>query len=138
MPVYSSIPGLRSHGLLAYCRRARSYDSGANAVNSFNQSTSPQVFAHSRLHAKMTDLELQSQETEALLKTSERPKKRALAIQIVALCGAAALAGAALASRAGSHDVAVTSLARTNETKRRRTEPRGSWPGPLRHRRVGN
>ena len=49
----------------------------------------------------MTDLELQSQETEALLKTSERPKKRALAIQIIALCGAAALAGAALASRAG-------------------------------------
>lgn len=44
----------------------------------------------------MTDLELQSQETEALLKTSERPKKRALAIQLVALCGAAALAGAAL------------------------------------------
>ena len=41
----------------------------------------------------MTDLELQSQETEALLKTSERPKKRALAIQIVALCGTAALAG---------------------------------------------
>ena len=55
----------------------------------------------------MTDLELQSQETEALLKTSERPKKRALAIQLVALCGAAALAGAALASRAASRDVAV-------------------------------
>ena len=48
------------------------------------------------------DLELQSLgETDALLKTSERPKKRALAIQIIALCGAAALAGAALASRAG-------------------------------------
>jgi len=61
----------------------------------------------------MTDLELQSQETEALLKTSERPKhKRALAIQIIALCGAAALAGAALASRAGANDVAVTGLAR--------------------------
>ena len=43
------------------------------------------------------DLELQSLgETDALLKTSERPKKRALAIQIIALCGAAALAGAAL------------------------------------------
>jgi len=55
----------------------------------------------------MTDLELQSQETEALLKTSERHKKRALAIQLVALCGAAALAGAALASRAASRDVAV-------------------------------
>ena len=61
----------------------------------------------------MTDLELQSQETEALLKTSERPKKRALAIQIVALCGTAALAGAALASRAGPNDLAVTGLART-------------------------
>ena len=62
----------------------------------------------------MTDLELQSQETEALLKTSERPKhKRALAIHIVALCGTAALAGAALASRAGPRDVAVTGLART-------------------------
>ena len=61
----------------------------------------------------MADLELQSQETEALLKTSERPKKRALAIQLVALCGAAALAGAALASRAASRDVAVTGLART-------------------------
>ena len=61
----------------------------------------------------MTDLELQSQETEALLKTSERHKKRALAIQLVALCGAAALAGAALASRAASRDVAVTGLART-------------------------
>ena len=59
----------------------------------------------------MTDLELQSQETKALLKTSERPKKRALAIQLVALCGAAALAGAALASRAGANDVAVTGLA---------------------------
>ena len=46
------------------------------------------------------DLELQSLgETDALLKTSERPKKRALAIQIIALCGAAALAGAALNSR---------------------------------------
>jgi hypothetical protein len=45
------------------------------------------------------DLELQSLgETDALLKTSERPKKRALAIQIIALCGTAALAGAALAS----------------------------------------
>ena len=32
----------------------------------------------------MTDLELQSQETEALLKKSERPKQRALAIHIVA------------------------------------------------------
>ena len=63
----------------------------------------------------MTDLELQSQETEALLKTSERPKKRALAIQIIALCGAAALAGAALASRAGgSRDVVVTGLARAD------------------------
>lgn len=63
----------------------------------------------------MTDLELQSQETEALLKTSERPKKRALAIQLVALCGAAALAGAALASRAGgSRDVVVTGLARAD------------------------
>ena len=52
------------------------------------------------------DLELQGLgETDALLKTSERPKKRALAIQIVALCGAAALAGAALASRAGPRDV---------------------------------
>jgi hypothetical protein len=62
----------------------------------------------------MTDLELQSQETEALLKTSERPKhKRALAIQIIALCGGAALAGAALASRAGPRDVTVTGLART-------------------------
>ena len=58
----------------------------------------------------MSDLELQSQETEALLKTSERPKKRALAIQLVALCGAAALAGAALASRAGANDVVVTGL----------------------------
>ena len=58
----------------------------------------------------MTDLELQSQETEALLKTSERPKKRALVIQLVALCGAAALAGAALASRAGPRDVVVGSL----------------------------
>ena len=64
----------------------------------------------------MADLELQSQETVALLKTSERPKKRALAVQLVALCGAAALAGAALASRAGPRDVAVTGLARTNET----------------------
>ena len=62
----------------------------------------------------MTDLELQSQETQTLLKTSERPKKRALAIQIVALCGAAALAGAALASRAGANDVAVTGLARAD------------------------
>ena len=62
----------------------------------------------------MTDLELQSQETEALLKTSERPKKRALAIQLVALCGAAALAGAAFASRAGPHDLAVTGLARAD------------------------
>ena len=62
----------------------------------------------------MTDLELQSQETEALLKTSERPKKRALAIQIIALCGAAALAGAALASRAGANDVVVTGLARAD------------------------
>ena len=57
------------------------------------------------------DLELQSLgETDVLLKTSERPKKRALAIQIVALCGAAALAGAALASRAGPHDLAVTDV----------------------------
>ena len=55
----------------------------------------------------MADLELQSQETQTLLKTSERPKKRALAIQIIALCGAAALAGAALASRAGPHEGAV-------------------------------
>ena len=60
----------------------------------------------------MADLELQSQETAALLKKSERPKKRALAIQLVALCGAAALAGAALASSAGSRDVVVTRLAR--------------------------
>ena len=60
----------------------------------------------------MTDLEQNSQETVALLKTSERPKKRALAIQLVALCGAAALAGAALASSAGSRDVVVTRLAR--------------------------
>ena len=66
----------------------------------------------------MTDLELQSQETEALLKTSERPKKRALAIQIVALCGAAALAGAALASRAGANDVVVTGLARKGTDNR--------------------
>ena len=65
----------------------------------------------------MTDLELQSQETEALLKTSERPKKRALAIQLVALCGAAALAGAALASRAGANDVAVTGLARGEQRR---------------------
>ena len=48
----------------------------------------------------MTDLELQSQETEALLNRNERTKQRALAIHIVALCAAAALAGAALASRA--------------------------------------
>ena len=61
----------------------------------------------------MADLELQSQETAALLKTSERPKKRALAIQLVALCGAAALAGAALASRAGANDVVVTGLPAT-------------------------
>ena len=77
----------------------------------------------------MTDLELQSQETEALLKTSERPKKRALAIQIIALCGAAALAGAALASRAGPREVAVTTLS-TNETL-----PRPRWP---RRPRRGN
>ena len=49
------------------------------------------------------DLELQSQETEALLKTSERPKKRALAIQIIALCGGAALAGAALPAPTPHH-----------------------------------
>ena len=65
----------------------------------------------------MTDLELQSQETESdalLSKKRARPKKRALAIQIIALCGAAALAGAALASRAGPRDVTVTGLARTS------------------------
>ena len=62
----------------------------------------------------MKDLEQNSQETEALLKTRERPKKRALAIQIIALCGAAALAGAALASRAGANDVVVTGLARAD------------------------
>ena len=62
----------------------------------------------------MDDLEQNSQETVALLKTSERPKKRALAIQIVALCGTAALAGAALASRARPNDLAVTGLARTS------------------------
>ena len=63
----------------------------------------------------MTDIELQSQEAEsdALLKKRARPKKRALAIHIVALCGTAALAGAALASRAGPRDVTVTGLART-------------------------
>ena len=66
----------------------------------------------------MADLELQSQETVALLKTSERPKKRALAIQLVALCGAAALAGAALASRAGANDVVVTGLARKGTDNR--------------------
>ena len=64
----------------------------------------------------MTDLELQSQETQTLLKTSERPKKRALAIQIVALCGAAALAGAALASSAGSRDVVVMMLGAKYQT----------------------
>ena len=63
------------------------------------------------------DLELQSLgETDALLKTSERPKKRALAIQIVALCGAAALAGAALASSAGSRDVVVMMLGAKYQT----------------------
>ena len=81
-------------------------------MNSFNLSNSPSSLRKQDAYAqKMTDLELQSQETDALLKTSERPKKRALAIQIVALCGAAALAGAALASRAGPNDLAVmTSL----------------------------
>ena len=96
-------------GLLSTRARLRIARSVASAVNNFNQSTSPQVFANINAYTtKMTDLELQSQETEALLKTSERPKKRALAIQIIALCGAAALAGAALASRAGPRDVAVT------------------------------
>ena len=58
------------------------------------------------------DLELQSLgETDALLKTSERPKKRALAIQIIALCGAAALAGAALdGAVADCRDAALGSL----------------------------
>ena len=82
----------------------------------------------------MTDLELQSQETEALLKTSERPKKRALAIQIIALCGGAALAGAALASRAGPHDLTVTGLARKGTDNRHVACPQmwepvyGEWP----------
>lgn len=65
------------------------------------------------------DLELQGLgETDALLKTSERPKRRALAVQLVALCGAAALAGAALASRAGANDVVVTGLARKGTDNR--------------------
>ena len=91
-----------------------SYDSVANAVNSFNLSNSPlQSSQAERLQVNMTDLEQNSQEAQALLKTSERPKRRALAVHIVALCGAAALAGAALASRAGPNDLAVTGLART-------------------------
>ena len=71
----------------------------------------------------MADLELQNQETQTLLKTNERPKKRALAIQLVALCGAAALAGAALASSAGSRDVAVTRLARGDDDPESRPAP---------------
>ena len=63
----------------------------------------------------MTDLEHQLGETASLLNTREgTPKKRALALKIVALAG---LAGAALASRAGPYDVAVTSLASADGTE---------------------
>ena len=78
----------------------------------------------------VTDLEQNSQETVALLKTSERPKKRALAIQIIALCGSAALAGAALASRAGPRDVTVTGLARTSAPETPGPTVTGQTPEP--------
>jgi hypothetical protein len=99
----------------------------ANAVNSFNLSNSLSSRQADLRVVKMDDLEQNSQETEALLKTSEKPKKRALALQIIALCGAAALAGAALASHAGSRDVVVTGLARGEQPRLR-----GDTPSPRR------
>ena len=90
-------------------------------------------FCEPTLHKEttsMTDLELQSQETEALLKTSERPKKRALAIQLVALCGAAALAGAALASRAGANEVVVTKQHAPTRSVRASDDPNPAPPPP--------